>query len=85
MSELFVGLFYIQSCEDQSDQQIEAHGHPQIHDMEHVHAGCGLLGSAAHIAGKGQKPAGQSGSDTAAQLGAQGRYFSFRYEPSSTK
>ena len=53
-SEFFVGLFHIQFGEDEGNQEIEAHRHPKVHDMEHIHAGCALLCCAAYISAKCQ-------------------------------
>ena len=51
--QVFIGFLDIEPGQDQRDQKVEAHGHPQIHDMQHVHGGCGLGSSAAHIAAEG--------------------------------
>ena len=37
LSQLLIRLFNIEPCQDQGDEKVEDHRHPQIHDVEHVH------------------------------------------------
>ena len=72
LSQILVGLLDVQSREDQSDQKVEAHRHPEIHDVKHVNAGSALHCRAADVTGEGKQPACKGCTDTAAELGAEG-------------
>ena len=67
-SQILICFLDIEPCQKQGDQKVKDHGHPQIHDMEHVDTRRGLLGCASHISAEGQKPARQGGTDSAAKL-----------------
>ena len=57
LSQILVGLLDVQSREDQSDQKVEAHRHPEIHDVKHVNTGSALHCRAADVTGEGKQPA----------------------------
>ena len=71
-SQLLVCLFNIEPCQDQSNEKVKDHRHPQIHDVEHVHGGRCLHRSAADISAEGQKPSGKGGTNAAAKLCSKG-------------
>ena len=68
-SQFRIRLFDIEPRQDQGDEKVKDHGHPQIHDVQHVYGGSRLFSRAADVAAESQKPAGQSGPDAAAVAG----------------
>ena len=60
-SQFRIRLFDIEPRQDQGDEKVKDHGHPQIHDVQHVYGGSRLFSRAADVAAESQKPAGQSG------------------------
>ena len=71
-ADIFVGLLHVQSGQDQCDQEVECHRHPQVHYMEHADAGRALLSCSSDISAEGEEPACQSSADPTAQLCAEG-------------
>ena len=62
-SLFFHSVFDIHPGEDEGDDKVDAHGDPEVHDVEHGQCGGRLDRRAPDIAGEGEEPAGESCTD----------------------